>query len=64
MSQPNHRGAQFRFVYFKPSSGMNPEHQQIYGQNRFSVVRQVKFSKRSEEPLLMAAEEKARYGSK
>ncbi len=47
------RGAKFRFVYFKPSSGMNPEHQQLYEQNRFSVVRQVKFSKRSEESLDM-----------
>ncbi len=47
------RGAKFKLAYFKPSSGMNPEHEQLYQKNRFCVVRQVKFSKRSEESLDM-----------
>jgi len=40
------RGAKFRLAYFKPASGMNPEHEQFYRKNRFSVVRQVKYSKK------------------
>ena len=41
------RGAKFRLAFFKPSSGMNPEHQKLYAQNRFSVVRQLKYSKKN-----------------
>jgi type I restriction enzyme R subunit len=40
------RGAKFRLAYFKPASGMNPEHEQLYQKNRFCVVRQVKYSKK------------------
>jgi type I restriction enzyme R subunit len=40
------RGAKFRLAYFKPASGMNPEHEQLYRKNRFCVVRQVKYSKK------------------
>ena len=40
-----------RHGYFKPSSGMNPEHQKLYSQNRFSIVRQLKYSKRNENSL-------------
>ena len=42
------RGAKFLMAFFKPSSGMNPEHQKLYAQNRFSVVRQLKYSKRND----------------
>jgi len=45
------RGQRFQFAYFKPSSGMNPEHQRLYSQNRFSVIRQLHYSKKSEESL-------------
>ena len=45
------RGAKFYLAYFKPSSGMNPEHQRLYSENRFSVVRQLKYSKRNENSL-------------
>jgi len=45
------RGAKFRLAYFKPSSGMNPEHQKLYAQNRFSIVRQLKYSKKNENSL-------------
>ncbi len=40
------RGAKFRLAYFKPASGMNPEHEALYRKNRFCVVRQVKYSKK------------------
>jgi type I restriction enzyme R subunit len=39
------RGAKFRLAYFKPASGMNPEHLELYSKNRFSIVRQLKYSK-------------------
>ncbi|MGR3309286.1 MAG: type I restriction endonuclease subunit R [Candidatus Brocadiales bacterium] len=45
------RGAHFRLAYYKPSSGMNPEHQRLYEQNRFSIVRQHKYSKKNENSL-------------
>ncbi len=45
------RGAKFRFAYYRPSSGMNPEHQKLYVQNQFSVVRQLKYSKKNENSL-------------
>lgn len=48
------RGAKFRLVYFRPSSGMNPEHHRRYGQNRFAVVRQLKYSKKNENSLDLA----------
>ena len=34
-------GSKFRLAYYKPSSGMNPEHQKLYALNRFSIVRQL-----------------------
>src|SRR5690606_33306164 len=39
------RGVKIRLVYFRPSSGMNPEHLALYGKNRFAVVRQLRYSK-------------------
>jgi len=45
------RGASFQFAYFKPSSGMNPEHKVLYEKNRFSIVRQLKYSKKNENSL-------------
>ena len=45
------RGAKFSLAYFKPASGMNPEHQQIYKGNRFSVVRQLKYSTKNENAI-------------
>lgn len=40
------RGAKFELAYFKPVSGLNPEHEKLYKQNRFSVIRQIPFSER------------------
>ena len=45
------RGIKFRLAYYKPSSGMNPEHQKLYAENRLSVVRQLKYSKKNENSL-------------
>ncbi len=45
------RGAKFNLAYFKPSSGMNPEHLKLYKQNRLSIVRQLKYSNRNENSL-------------
>ncbi|ASF48320.1 type I restriction endonuclease subunit R [Methylovulum psychrotolerans] len=40
------QGASIKLLFFKPSSGLNPEHQQHYAANRFSVIRQVHYSSR------------------
>ncbi len=45
------RGQKLRFAFYKPSSGMNPDHRRLYGLNRFSIVRQLKYSKRNENSL-------------
>jgi len=48
------RGAKLRLAYFKPSSGMNPEHRQLYQGNRFSIVRQLKYSQKNENSIDLA----------
>jgi len=45
------RGQRLRFAYYEPSSGMNPEHKILYKKNRFSIVRQLKYSKKNENSL-------------
>jgi len=45
------RGIHFQLVYFQPRTGLNPEHHRLFGFNRFSVVRQLKFSKKNENSL-------------
>ena len=47
------RGCHFKMAYFKPASGMNPEAQVFYDQNRFSIVRQLKYSTKNENSLDM-----------
>ena len=47
------RGSSFQLVYFEPKSGLNPEHRELYKQNRFTVVRQLKFSQRDEQSVDM-----------
>ncbi len=47
------RGCSFDLTYFQPSSGMNPDHQRLYEQNRFSLVRQLKYSQQNENSLDM-----------
>ena len=48
------RGCDFKLTYFLPSSGMNPDHQKLYAQNRFSLIRQLKYSEKNENSLDMA----------
>ena len=45
------RGCDFKLTYFQPSSGMNPDHQKLYAQNRFSLIRQLHYSQRNEKSL-------------
>ena len=47
-------GCNFRLTYFHPSSGMNPDHQRLHALNRFTLVRQLKYSGRNEKSLDMA----------
>ena len=47
------RGCDFKLTYFQPSSGMNPDHQRLYAQNRFSLIRQLHYSERNERSLDM-----------
>ena len=47
------RGCYFKLVYFQPKSGLNPEHQDLYKENRFSVIRQLKYSHKNENSLDM-----------
>ena len=47
------RGCFFDLTYFRPSSGMNPDHQRLYAQNRFSLIRQLKYSEKNEKSVDM-----------
>jgi type I restriction enzyme R subunit len=47
------RGCEFHLVYFEPKSGLNPEHEKLYKQNRLSVIRQLKYSTQNENSLDM-----------
>ena len=40
------RGCYFYLTYFRPSSGMSPVHQKLYAQNRFSLIRQLRYSQK------------------
>ena len=48
------RGCHFNLTYFHPSSGMNPDHQKLYAQNRFSLIRQLRYSQKDEKSVDMA----------
>lgn len=48
------RGCYFDLTYFQPSSGMNPDHKRFYGQNRFSLIRQLHYSQKNEKSVDMA----------
>lgn len=47
------RGASFDLVYFEPNSGLNPETKELYQQNIFTVIRQVKYSTQNEKSIDM-----------
>lgn len=44
-------GAKFRMVYFQPVSDKTPEHEEWYAQNRLAIVRQLKYSTKSENSI-------------
>ena len=48
------RGSNFKLTYFRPSSGMNPDHQRLYQTNRFTLIRQLKYSQKNENSVDMA----------
>lgn len=47
------RGCSFDLVYFKPKSGLNPDHAELYKSNRFTVVRQLHYSNKNENSIDM-----------
>ena len=47
------RGAKFRLAYFQPRSGLNPEHQRLYGLNRLTVLRQLYYSTKNQNSIDM-----------
>lgn len=47
-------GCTFHLAYFKPNSGLNETHKNLYRSNVFSVVRQLHFSARNEKSLDLA----------
>ena len=42
------RGQKINLAYFKPANNKTPEHSAWYRANRFSVIRQLKYSKQNE----------------
>ncbi len=44
-------GCKFQLAYFKPSSGMNQNTQTLYAANQFTIIRQLKFSEKTEQSL-------------
>jgi type I restriction enzyme, R subunit len=47
-------GCSFQLAYFQPASGLNPELQRVYAANQFSVVRQLRYSQKSDHSLDLA----------
>lgn len=48
------RGANFSTVFFEPNSGLNLEHRELYLKNRYSLIRQLKYSLKNENSIDMA----------
>lgn len=47
------RGVYLTLCFFQPKSDLNPDHQKLYQQNRFTVVRQLHYSNRNENSIDM-----------
>jgi len=45
------RGCYFHLAFFEPKSGLNPEHQELYKLNRFSLIRQLHYSTRNDNSI-------------
>ena len=48
------RGIRIRLAYFRPASGLNEELQRLHDANLFAVVRQLKYSEKTEQSLDVA----------
>lgn len=48
------RGQTLDLVYFQPSHSKTPEHLEWYGKNRFTIIRQLKYSKKNENSIDIA----------
>ena len=46
-------GVYLNLQYFKPKSGLAPEHQQLYRKNKFTLVRQLRYSSQNENSIDM-----------
>lgn len=44
-------GCKFQLAFFKPASGMNQDTQTLYAANQFTIIRQLKFSEKTEQSL-------------
>ena len=47
-------GCKFQLAYFRPASGLNEETRRLHGANLFSVVRQLRYSAKTEQSVDMA----------
>jgi type I restriction enzyme R subunit len=45
------RGQSLKLAFFKPTHSKTPEHQEWYDQNRLTIIRQLKYSKRNENSI-------------
>ena len=46
-------GARFHLVFYKPASGLTPEHELLYEKNRLAVVRQLRYSEKNDNEIDM-----------
>jgi len=44
-------GCKFQLAFFKPETGLNPETQVLYQVNQFTVMRQVRYSEKTDHSL-------------
>lgn len=44
-------GCRFELAYFRPASGLNPETERVYEGNRFTVIRQLRYSRSTDGSL-------------
>lgn len=47
------KGSHFNLVYFQPKSSLNLTHQELYSQNRFTIVRQLHYSTKNQNSIDM-----------
>jgi type I restriction enzyme R subunit len=47
-------GSKFQLAYFKPATGLNPDTQTLYAANQFSIIRQLRFSEKTEQSVDLA----------